>query len=169
MDRIENIKKESYLIGKVGKVFQIVFGIFTGMFLISLIILFVLRSTLNTMIVESQTSFDFSNMGYWTKKLASEGKVAEASIVFLISGILFSLILTIIMHFIVKIFKKICNDYSPFLPEIVKDIKIVLLLTTLLILKNSIGLGIISGFTFWGIIELYEYGCELQNQVDETL
>lgn len=73
------------------------------------------------------------------------------------------------MHFIVKIFKKICNDYSPFLPEIVKDIKIVLLLTTLLILKNSIGLGIISGFTFWGIIELYEYGCELQNQVDETL
>ena len=160
MDRIENIKKASYLIGKVGKVFQIVFGIFTGMFLISLIILFVLRSTLNTMIVESQTSFDFSNMGYWTKKLASEGKVAEASIVFLIS---------IIMHFIVKIFKKICNDYSPFLPEIVKDIKIVLLLTTLLILKNSIGLGIISGFTFWGIIELYEYGCELQNQVDETL
>lgn len=160
MDRIENIKKASYLIGKVGKVFQIVFGIFTGMFLISLIILFVLRSTLNTMIVESQTSFDFSNMGYWTKKLASEGKVAEASIVFLISGILFSLILTIIM---------ICNDYSPFLPEIVKDIKIVLLLTTLLILKNSIGLGIISGFTFWGIIELYEYGCELQNQVDETL
>lgn len=123
MDRIENIKKASYLIGKVGKVFQIVFGIFTGMFLISLIILFVLRSTLNTMIVESQTSFDFSNMGYWTKKLASEGKVAEASIVFLISGILFSLILTIIMHFIVKIFKKICNDYSPFLPEIVKDIK----------------------------------------------
>ena len=110
MDRIENIKKASYLIGKVGKVFQIVFGIFTGMFLISLIILFVLRSTLNTMIVESQTSFDFSNMGYWTKKLASEGKVAEASIVFLISGILFSLILTIIMHFIVKIFKKICND-----------------------------------------------------------
>ena len=59
MDRIENIKKASYLIGKVGKVFQIVFGIFTGMFLISLIILFVLRSTLNTMIVESQTSFDF--------------------------------------------------------------------------------------------------------------
>ena len=33
MDRIENIKKASYLIGKVGKVFQIVFGIFTGMFL----------------------------------------------------------------------------------------------------------------------------------------
>lgn len=32
MDRIENIKKASYLIGKVGKVFQIVFGIFTGMF-----------------------------------------------------------------------------------------------------------------------------------------
>lgn len=86
--------------------------------MISLIILFVLRSTLNTMIVESQTSFDFSNMGYWTKKLASEGKVAEASIVFLISGILFSLILTIIMHFIVKIFKKFVMIIRHFYPKL---------------------------------------------------
>ena len=169
MDRIENIKKASKLIVKVGKVFQIVFEIFTGMFLISIIILSVLRNTLNMMNAESQTNFDFYNMGQWTEKLASEGKVAEAGIVFLISGFLFSLIMTIIMHFVVEIFKRICDDYSPFLPEVVKDLKIVSVLTTLLILRNSIGLGIISGLIFWGIIQLYEYGCELQNQVDETL
>ena len=105
MDRIENIKKASKLIVKVGKVFQIVFEIFTGMFLISIIILSVLRNTLNMMNAESQINFDFYNMGQWTEKLASEGKVAEAGIVFLISGFLFSLIMIIIMHFIVKIFK----------------------------------------------------------------
>ena len=169
MDRIENIKKASKLIVKVGKVFQIVFEIFTGMFLISIIILSVLRNTLNMMNAESQINFDFYNMGQWTEKLASEGKAAEAGIVFLISGFLFSLIMIIIMHFIVKIFKRICDDYSPFLPEVVKNLKIVSVLTTLLILRNSIGLGIISGLIFWGIIQLYEYGCELQNQADETL
>lgn len=169
MDRLENIKKTSKLIWKVGKVFQILFGIFTGMFLISVIILSVLHNTLNMMIAESQTSFDFSNFGQWTEKLASEGKVAEAGIVILISGILFSLMMIIIMHFIVKIFKRICDDYSPFLPEVVKDLKIVSVVTTLLILRNSIGLAIICGLIFWGIIQLYEYGCELQIQADETL
>lgn len=169
MNRIENIKKVSNLIGKVGKVFQIAFGTLAGVFLISLIILSVLRGTLNMMADESMTSFDFSNMGYWTGKLAGEGKVAEAGIVYLVSAILFSLMLAVIMHFIVKIFKRIYHDYSPFLPEVVKDLKMVSVLTTLLILRSSIGLGIISGFIFWGIIELYEYGCELQNQVDETL
>lgn len=135
-------------INQIGKVFQIVFGIFTGMFSICIIILSVLGSRLNMMIAESQTDFDFSNMGQWIEKLASVGKVAEAGIIFSISGILFSLMMTIIMHFIVKIFKRICEDYSPFLLEIIKDLKIVSVLTTLLILRNSIGLAIISGFIF---------------------
>lgn len=169
MSKVENIKKTSRLIGNVGKIFQILFGICTGIFFIAIIILSVLRNTLNRMNAESLTNFDFSNMGAWPEKLASEGKVTEAALVFLILGALFSFIITIIMHFVVKIFTRICNDYSPFLPEIVKDLKIVSILAALLILRNSLALGIVSGFIFWGIIQLYEYGCELQNQADETL
>ncbi|MBD5486659.1 MAG: hypothetical protein HDR18_14260 [Lachnospiraceae bacterium] len=169
MGKLENIKKTSKLIGKVGKIFQIFAGILTGFSLFFIIILSILRTTLNTMIAESQASFDFSNLGQFAEKLSSEGKVAEAGIVSLIFGSLFTLIITIIMHFIAKIFKRIYNGYSPFLPEIVNDLKIVSALSTLLILRNSIGLGIVSGFIFWGIIQLYEYGCELQNEVDEIL
>lgn len=169
MSILEKMKRASRLIEKIGKCFQIIFAIFTVLFLIAAIVLFVPRHTLNTMIATSQTSFDFRHMGQWAVKLASEGKVAEASIVFLLSAILFTLLLTIIMHFIVKICKRICDDYSPFLPEMVKDLKTVSVLTTLLILRNSIGLAVISGFIFWGVIRLYEYGCELQNQADETL
>lgn len=169
MGRIENTKKAGKLIGKIGKIVQIIFGIFTGLFLISIIILSVLRNTLNRMIVESHTNFDFNYMGRWPEKLAGEGRIIEAAIVFLISLTLFSFLMTIIMHFIARIFNRFCYDDSPFLPEIVKDLKIVSVLITLLVLRNSIGLGIISGFILWGIIQLYEYGCELQNQVDETL
>lgn len=169
MGNLENIKKTSKIIERIGKVFQIMFGIMAGLLLLSAVILLLLRGTLNEMIAESQTSFDFRYMGQWAPKLAGEGKITEAFIAFAISGVLFSTIVTVIMHFIVRIFKRFCNDYSPFLPDIVKDLKIVSILITLLILRNSIGLGIIAGFIFLGIIQLYEYGCELQNQVDETL
>lgn len=168
MDRLEAVKKASRLIRKIGKIFQIVFGIFTGILLISIIILSVLRNTLNGM-TAVQTSINFDNMGYWAEKLAGEGKITDAFIVFGISGLLFSLMITIMMHFVVKIFANFCNENSPFLPETVKDLKIIFVLVALLVLRNSIGLGIISGFIFWGIIQLYEYGCELQNQADETL
>ncbi len=169
MDKLADIKRASRLIGKTGKIFQIIFGIFTGIFLIFILVLSALRNTLSAMSAASQTDFDFSHMGYLTAKLAGEGRIIDACIVFLIFGVQFLLMLTVIMHFIARIFNKIYNDYSPFLPEIVKDLKVVSVLFTLLILQGSIGFGIIAGFIFWGIIQLYEYGCELQNQVDETL
>lgn len=168
MSRLENIKKTSKLIGKIGKVFQIIFGICAGMLLIGAIVLFLLRNTLNTMNPES-LNFEFRYMGQWAEKLISEGKIIEAAIVFLISGAFFSLIVTAIMHLIVKIFKRFCDDYSPFLPETVKDLKIVSVLVTLLVLRSSIGLGIILGFILWGIIQIYEYGCDLQKESDEIL
>ena len=34
--------------------------------------------------------FDFNYMGYWAEKLASEGKIADAAIVSLVSGMLLS-------------------------------------------------------------------------------
>lgn len=53
-------------------------------------LLSVLRDTLSMMFAESQTTLDFSNMGYWAKNLASEGKIIDAAIVFLLSAVLFS-------------------------------------------------------------------------------
>lgn len=169
MGKLEDMKRASRLIGKTGKIFQILFGILAGIFLISILVLSALRNTLSTMPAASLTGFDFSHMGYFAGKLADEGRFVDACIVFLIFSVLFSLMVTVIMYFIARIFNKIYRDYSPFLPEIVKDLKVVSVLSTLLILQSSIGFGIIAGFIFWGIIRLYEYGCELQNQADETL
>lgn len=168
MDKLEKMKKASKMIANIGKVFQIVFGIITGMVLISLLLLSVLHNSLNGMTVVFQTGITADNMGYWAEKLVNEGRITDAFLVFGISALLLSLVTTMIMHFITKIFNKIYNDYSPFLPEIVKDLKIVSVLFTLLIIQSSIGFGIIAGFIFWGIVRLYEYGCELQNQADET-
>lgn len=126
------------------------------------------RSNFNVMMAEDNVSFNYQNFGIIAQNLAEEGKGAEAFTVFGIYMILFALIVTAIMHFIVKIFKRFGTNYSPFLPEVVKDIKIVAILITVLTLRSSIVLGIILGFVLWGIIQIYEYGCELQNQADET-
>lgn len=169
MSKLESIKKSSKVIGQIGKVFQILFGIVTGLLLICTAILFVLRGTLNKEIIESQIDFDFPYMVQLGQRLVSQNKTAEALVLICMFGAAVAFIATVLMYFIAKIFKRFCNDYSPFLPDIVKDFKIVSILVTLLILSSSIGLGIIAGFVFWGIIQVYEYGCELQNQVDETL
>lgn len=135
MERVESIKKVSKIIGAIGNVFQIFFGVITGLMLLICGILFLLRNELNRMIAEDHVYFNFRLMGSQTQKLADEGKVTEAVLVFALSMIVFSLLVTMIMHFITKIFKRFCNNYSPFLPEVVKDIKILAILITLLVLK----------------------------------
>lgn len=169
MNKLEDIKKASKIIEKIGTVFQIFFGFITGLLILAAILLFIVHNIFHLIPLNPPTDFDFHSMGFWANLLANKGKGMEAIYAALLSGIIVSCMVTWIMHFIVKIFKRFSTEYSPFLPATAKDLKIVSILATLLILQSSVGLGIISGFLFWGIILLYAYGCELQNQVDETL
>lgn len=77
--------------------------------------------------------------------------------------------LAIIFHFMVKIFKGIMESYSPFRPVIVKNMKVVFVLITLLTLRSSLLIGVVMGFSLWCILQIFEYGCELQRQSGETL
>lgn len=169
MSRLEDIKKTSKDIEKIGIGFQIISGLITGFLIIATILLFIVRDILHLITLDSQIDLDFRNMGFWGSLLADRGRITAAIYVVLLSGIAVSFMITWIMYLIVKIFRRFSAEYSPFLPETVKDLKTVSILAALLILQSSIGLGIIAGFVFWGIVQLYAYGCELQNQVDETL
>lgn len=169
MSKLESIKKSSKIICIIGNFCQILFSIITGLMLIGSVILFAFKNKLNAMIIEKQASFDLHNMGKLAEKYASEGKVSEGFIVFAISTMLYSLIIVIIMHFVVKVFQRFCEEYSPFLLEIVKDFKKISVLVVILISTNSLGLAVIVAFVLWTIIQIYEYGCELQNQMDEIL
>lgn len=76
---------------------------------------------------------------------------------------------SVIMHFLGKAFAKIRESYSPFRPEIIKSLKVVFVMTTLFALDSSLLMGIIIGFSMWCVLQIFEYGCELQRQSDETL
>lgn len=75
----------------------------------------------------------------------------------------------IVLHFMGKVFKDIMGSYSPFRPEIIKRLKVVFVLITVLTLRSSLLIGVIIGFSLWCVFQIFEYGCELQRQSDETL
>ena len=76
---------------------------------------------------------------------------------------------SIVSHFMGKVFKDIKESYSPFRPEIVKSLKVVFVLITMLSLRSSLLIGAVVGFSLWCVFQIFEYGCELQRQSDETL
>lgn len=75
----------------------------------------------------------------------------------------------VVMHFVGKVFQNIKESYSPFRPEIVKNLKVAFVLITVLVLQNSLLIGAVVGFSLWCVLQIFEYGCELQRQSDETL
>ncbi|MCM1126388.1 MAG: hypothetical protein NC429_07935 [Lachnospiraceae bacterium] len=76
---------------------------------------------------------------------------------------------SVLAHCMGKIFKDIKESYSPFQQEIIKNFKVVFVLITLLALYNSLLIGAAIGFSLWCMFWIFEYGCELQRQSDETL
>ncbi|MCI8935512.1 MAG: hypothetical protein HFI44_01440 [Lachnospiraceae bacterium] len=75
----------------------------------------------------------------------------------------------VIVHFLGKVFKEMRESYSPFNLSVIKNLKVVFVLVTLLTLSNSLAIALIVGIAFWCVLQIFEYGCELQRQSDETL
>lgn len=101
--------------------------------------------------------------------LSMEDSIASAIGVRLIVGGIILICLSAIMHFLGKVLKDIRESYSPFRPEIIKSLKVVFVLTTLFALHSSLLMGAVIGLFMWCILQIFEYGCELQKQSDETL
>lgn len=103
------------------------------------------------------------------KSLLEEGNFAMViGLELIVAGVIL-ICSAIMMHFAGKIFKEMRESYSPFQLSIVKNLKVVFVLITLLVLSSSLATGLILGIALWCVIHIFEYGCELQRQSDETL
>ena len=114
----------------------------------------------------------FVNVGGFLEGALNLAKVDSVSLTLGVYMIVMGIVLigfSIIMHFLAKVFTDIRESYSPFRPEIVKSLKVVFVLTTLFALRSSLLMGVIIGFSMWCVLHIFEYGCELQRQSDETL
>ena len=75
----------------------------------------------------------------------------------------------IFINIVRRTFVRIETSDTPFTPECLKDIRISAILVTILVAMESIGNAAIVALTFWCVYCIFDYGIELQKDVDETL
>lgn len=99
---------------------------------------------------------------------AIESPAVELGVILIVTAVLL-ICFTVVLHFVAKVFQSLKKNDSPFRPEVVKSLKIAFVLIALLALSNSLLIGAIVSLSLWCIFLIFEYGCELQQQSDETL
>lgn len=76
----------------------------------------------------------------------------------------------VVLHFVAKVFKALKESDSPFRPAVIKNIKIVFVLISIQqSLQSGLLVGAIVTLSVCVICLIFEYGCGLQQQFDETL
>ena len=94
----------------------------------------------------------------------------SAMVIFLIFLIALTLVTAYLFRKIGTLFRNINKDYSPFIPENVKLIKIIaVFVAVIVLLETGIIPAILIGLMLWAVALLFDYGCELQNESDEIL
>lgn len=101
--------------------------------------------------------------------LLNEGDVATVLGAELIALGVMLICTAVTLHFLGKVFKEMRESYSPFQTDVIKNLKVVFVMVTLLVLSSSLGIGLLVGLSCWCVIHIFEYGCELQRMSDETL
>ena len=177
--KIEKIRKSSkaaYVVTNISKVFLIVCSILTilaGMLVIGLG--GILNASLGRAIgdgamqeseLASLESIFERDLG---RRLMEEGNYALAIGIYVIIFGITMLLLALVLHFVSRIFNDFMESYSPFRPGILKNMKITLALIVFYTAQSSLGMALVVAMASWCVMNIFEYGCELQRQSDETL
>lgn len=173
--KIERIKKTSKAVMNVSKISMVFCIVMDCLLLLIGVILIGFKNIWNELLIEGINSgaMDISDVpfsSFFGPAVFESGEFIEALFGYLMSMLGGLVFLTVILYFVSRIFKKFRESYSPpFNERIVKDLQITFILITLISLKSSLLVGLVFGLALWCVLEIFEYGCELQKQSDETL
>lgn len=175
MDKIRKSSNVALILARISKIFLIAMAVL--LFVLGIMFVSFLNDFFNQEFAkavqagESMPDLDGMGMllGVGNQLVSQADNYGMALGVYLITAGVYSTVLAVLMHFIGKVFKDIKEGYSPFQQSIVKNMKIAFVIITLISLNNSLLIGVLIGFSLWCAICIFEYGCELQKQSDETL
>lgn len=68
-----------------------------------------------------------------------------------------------------SLFRRIRTSETPFTPEVIKKLKTMGIMLGVIIAVDNGYMGVVIGFVVYAIALIFQYGGELQQQVDETL
>ena len=78
-------------------------------------------------------------------------------------------IIVVVFRTLEKVFEEIRDSETPFTESIMKRIKIVGIIVTILVFPKSLATAAVVGLSFWCVYNVFGYGMELQKEADETL
>lgn len=169
---IERIKSISHVLAVLSKIARIVCYVGIGVLSCGILFLMIFGDMDlivlggNVVVHSPYAMLDLPQMDHWQLVFMSFAGIAS----FILLAILFKR-----SH---EIFKDISLDESPFTMKQVKRIRKIAILFLIIAVLNFEGVspafsvnfaGILGALMFWCISLIFEYGCELQKQSDETL
>lgn len=177
--RIEKIKKSSkaaYTVTNIFKVFLIVCAILV---MLGAVMVVGLRGAVNQGIgialaggeIKERDIAAFAELSEreLARRLIEGGDYAMAIGIYAVIFGISIILLALVLHFVSRIFKDFMISYSPFQESILKNLKIALILIVVYTAQSGLGIALVIAMASWCVINIFEYGCELQRQSDETL
>lgn len=176
--KLENIKKSSnvaMILARIAKICCIVGAVAC---IVSGIGLIAFHDTINEQLLRAEaegkldlneltTEFDVG--GVFEISYDDLNRFGQTLGVYLLLESINIILFAVLLHFVSRVFKQIKESDTPFRKSILKDMIVVFVLITLLVLQSSIVTGVMVGFALWCVYSVFEYGCELQQMSDETL
>ena len=175
--KLENIKKSSHvamILANIAKKLCIVGVVICMVCGIGLI---AFHDYVNEELQRAEAEGEFSldeltteySVGGFVWNFDDSGKFSETlGVYLLVEGVLL-IVFTVLLHFVGRVFKEIRDSDSPFRKSILKDMRVLFILITLLVLQSGVLTGVIAGFALWCVYSVFGYGCELQQMSDEML
>lgn len=175
--KLESIKKSSnvaMILARIAKIFCIVGSVIC---IVAGIYLIAFHDSVNEELhrAEVEGKFDpddllleFNQSGFYISYNNSDRISETVGITLIVEGIIL-IIFTVLLHFVSRVFKEINESDSPFRKSVLKDMRVVFVLITLLVLESGVLTGVMVGFALWCVYSVFGYGCELQQLSDETL
>lgn len=176
--KIEKIKKSSKVALNVTNIVKTICAVCAGITIVAGCIMIGLRGVVNDGFVIAMENgvftpddLDLSLIDYngIVEHLIEDGYIAETIGMYIITTGFTLIFVTIVLHFVSRVFKSFMESYSPFQAGILRNLKAAFVLVTIAALSSGLGTGLIVGFAAWCVLNIFEYGCELQKQSDETL
>lgn len=182
--KLVKVRKSCKITATVARIFKIILTVVAVLCLVGGIICFVVRNDIDAGMADSLNkngNVAFLNIDnievnglisftFDLEKLANEGKYAMVSIISCLIGFAYSLFIAIIFGIAESIFKAVIKNETPFDENVIKKMKVFfIVLTAVILVFSGIGGGVFTGLFCWSIYTIFDYGYEIQKEVDETL
>lgn len=174
--QIEKIQKTSKMVLIVTNIFKIFFIVCSVILLCSGTAVIAFQDMFNEEVMEYVESGELQKEvimagmdAEMVEQIVERGSFAVVIGIYIITMAVILGIIAVLTHFIGKVFKTLRESYSPFVPKIVKELKVAFILIAILSFTSGVGIGAVVSLALWSLFYIFKYGCELQRQSDETL